>query len=1227
MTYAELHAGASSLAQRLTEAGIGAGDRVGVRISSGTADLYVAILGILICGAAYVPIDADDPDARAQELLGRAEACAVLGDQLRLTWRGAPVGELRPPTIEDDAWIIFTSGSTGAPKAVAVSHRAAAAFVDAEAQLFSIRTDDRVLAGLSVAFDASCEEMWLAWRNGATLVPAPRSVVRAGDELGGWLMQRRVSVVSTVPTLAAMWDESCLGEVRLLILGGEACPEALGWRLAAGREVWNTYGPTEATVVSTAAPVRVGEQITIGFAIAGWEVAVLDPDGEPVPLGEPGELVIGGVGLARYLDESLDAQRFAPVPALGWERAYRTGDIVIETPEGLRFVGRSDDQVKIGGRRIELGEIDAALSAAPGVKAALSAVRESAAGNRLLVGYVLGEVDPLEVRRWLRRRLPQSLVPQIVQLQEMPRGRSGKIDRNALPWPPPRDQVQLEVGEDELAGWLADRWTEQLGPVPISLDSDFFEIGGSSLAAAKLVSVLRERFPTVAVADLYNHRRLSELRDHLRELQGCSAAGADVCGSGSRRWIGAQLAALIGVIALGGPTWVIGTLVINRLFPGGIGPQVGWGWIAGGWLLFGTSPGQAMLVALGRRTLLARMRPGRYPRHGSLALRIWLIERLADIFALDTLAGTPWAARYARLIGHEVGQGARLGSIPSPTSLARIGEGATLEDDVDMHGWYIEGRHLIVGEVHVGAHARVGTRAMLMPGAHIGQGAEVEPAAVIEGEVPPGQRWAGSPARPVGRAGESWPQQAPPEARRSGLWKAAYAFGIFAYGLPALLAAAPGIVLLLLIAPWHPGASNLVLLALIWSAPSAAAFLLVYALLTALSFRLVSRLVRPGWHPAGGGVGWALWFSEALLASARDILFPLFSSIYTGPWLRLAGISVGRRAEVSTAVGLTALTKLGDLSFSADDVVFSGARSRGGWLQVTGIEIGEATFLGNGAVLDAGSRIGAQSLVGVQSTPPLSPPPETSWFGSPALELPRVPDRVDVRRTTEPPRSLIAARAAMELVRLLLPACVATVLGLLQFWGLEAAGRWFGVWAMPLAAAPLLLAGGVAATLFTVAVKWTVMGRYRAGEHPLWSFFVWRDEIVNSCQEQLAGSWLLEAALGTPLMSIYLRLMGSKVGRDVWCETLTITEFEQVTLRDGCALNRQSVVETHLFHDRLMRIGPVVVGEQATLGPASAMLPDSVLGDGCTVGGRSVVMRGERLPEGTRWHGAPVIAA
>ena len=179
-----------------------------------------------------MPVDADDPEERAELVFGEAGVCAVLGDHGSLTTLGAPLGLPGTPGPGDDAWVIFTSGSTGTPKGVAVSHGSAAAFVDAEARLFLVEEPigpgDRVLAGLSVAFDASCEEMWLAWRHGACLVPAPRALVRTGVDLGPWLEAQRITIVSTVPTLAALWPPDALEDVRLLIFGGEACPGRSG---------------------------------------------------------------------------------------------------------------------------------------------------------------------------------------------------------------------------------------------------------------------------------------------------------------------------------------------------------------------------------------------------------------------------------------------------------------------------------------------------------------------------------------------------------------------------------------------------------------------------------------------------------------------------------------------------------------------------------------------------------------------------------------------------------------------------------------------------------------------------------------------------------------------------------------------------------------------------------------------------------------------------------------
>lgn len=289
LTYSELIDQVSALAGELHRHGIRRGDRIGVRMTSGSRDLYLAILATMWAGCAYVPVDADDPEERAALVFGEAGIHGLFSDDGFRALAPAHPGDTELPQLDDDCWIIFTSGSTGTPKGVAVTHRSAAAFVDAEARLFCqdspLGPDDRVLAGLSVAFDASCEEMWLAWGHGACLVPAPRSLVRSGQDLGPWLIRRDITVVSTVPTLAGLWPAEALDNVRLLIVGGEACSQELVERLATGeREMWNTYGPTEATVVASATRLEPGKPVTIGWALDGWDLYVDDD----------GELIIGG---------------------------------------------------------------------------------------------------------------------------------------------------------------------------------------------------------------------------------------------------------------------------------------------------------------------------------------------------------------------------------------------------------------------------------------------------------------------------------------------------------------------------------------------------------------------------------------------------------------------------------------------------------------------------------------------------------------------------------------------------------------------------------------------------------------------------------------------------------------------------------------------------------------------------------------------------------------------
>ena len=372
LTYGQLWDAVQRVAGGLAAVGIGPGDRVGVRIPSGTAELYTAILGVLAAGAAYVPVDVDDPDERARTVFGEAGVARVLteGDLAVLTKRSATAAAAEPsPTTPGSssrparpAHRRASRSRTGRPPRSSTPRRGCSCRTHRSARATACWPDCR---SRSTRAARRCGS---PGAHGACLVPAPRALVRTGMDLGPWLVAQRITVISTVPTLAGLWRSEVLAGVRLLIFGGEACPPELAARLVGdGREVWNTYGPTEATVVACGALLTGEGPVRIGHALDGWDLAVVGPDGVHVAEGEVGELIIGGVGLARYLDAAKDAEKYAGVETLGWERAYRSGDLVRYEAEGLLFQGRADDQVKVGGRRIELGEVDAALLALPGV--------------------------------------------------------------------------------------------------------------------------------------------------------------------------------------------------------------------------------------------------------------------------------------------------------------------------------------------------------------------------------------------------------------------------------------------------------------------------------------------------------------------------------------------------------------------------------------------------------------------------------------------------------------------------------------------------------------------------------------------------------------------------------------------------------------------------------------------------------------------------------------------
>jgi non-ribosomal peptide synthetase-like protein len=332
---------------------------------------------------------------------------------------------------------------------------------------------------------------------------------------------------------------------------------------------------------------------------------------------------------------------------------------------------------------------------------------------------------------------------------------------------------------------------------------------------------------------------------------------------------------------------------------------------------------------------------------------------------------------------------------------------------------------------------------------------------------------------------------------------------------------------------------------------------------------------------------------------------------------------VGRGVEMSTVLAVPAMTTVNDGAFLADDTMVAPYEMAGGWLRVGQARIGKRVFVGNSGMVAPGRKLPKESLVGVLSAAPAKAKRGKSYLGMPPERLRRPGQDVDDALTYNPPRRLMAARAVIELCRLV-PMMVSAGVALVAVALVTQVARSWDAAAAVLLGGVVFLAVGVLAGLVAVVAKWALVGRIRVSEQPLWSSFVWRNELADNFVELVAAPWFAETWLGTPVVNVWHRAMGSRVGRGVWCETYWLPEADLIVLGDASTVNRGCVVQTHLFHDRVMSMDVVTLEAGATLGPQGVILPAAQIGAQATVGPASLVMRGESVPAHTRWQGNPI---
>lgn len=529
--YAELRVESIRLARRLRALGVGCEKKVALCLPR-SARYVIAVLAILRCGGAFVPLDPAYPAARRRFMLEDSGASLLIAD-------GACAMELQAGEITQDpdilfaasdaapilndsdfplpeaqalAYVIYTSGSTGTPKGVGNTHGGLRALAHAQRSAFGLLPDARVLQFASLSFDASIWEMTMAFGAGAALVVPDAQTPRLGDGLVQFMRDRRISAVTLPPTVLATLDESRLPEVQTLVVAGESCAPELVLRWGPGRRFYNGYGPSEASVaVSVEAWSDNGDNtgsLPVGRPLPNMQLHVLDADMRLVPPGVTGELYIGGAGLARgYLNrEHLTAASFLPDPyGPPGSRLYKTGDRGYRLADGrVQFVGRNDHQVKLRGFRIELNEIEAALMLHAEVRHAAVLVRRHGEGDHRLTAYVETH-DPAaharlseRLRGFLAERLPSHMVPAyFISLAAMPLTANGKIDRKALEALPENPQQEQQpdsanTGADAYAGEMERRlagiWAQVLNVAQVQPGQNFFELGGDSILAIQVVS-------------------------------------------------------------------------------------------------------------------------------------------------------------------------------------------------------------------------------------------------------------------------------------------------------------------------------------------------------------------------------------------------------------------------------------------------------------------------------------------------------------------------------------------------------------------------------------------------------------------------------------------------------------------------------------------------------------------------------------------------------------------
>lgn len=1267
VSYQELENRTNQLAHYLVQHNVAQGSIVGILLER-SVECYIAILAVLKIGAAYVPIETDFPDERINYIFSDLPFDAVLTssqqkNQKKLDWPTTYVLDEINEQVSNQStqrmvhqhseqdnlcYIIYTSGSTGKPKGVEITHASICHYVTVASSLYEMSPNDRVYQGFSLAFDASLEELWMAFANGAALVACTEKEVRSGVGLVSFLQQHHVSMFSTVPTLLSTL-EGQLPDLRLLVLGGEMCSSSLVKRWSRpGLRILNTYGPTETTVIATCFECEPDKEITIGKPLPGYEALIVDEHFHEVDVGQEGELCIGGAALARgYVNRPESTlEKFIVNPANKNQRLYRTGDLALKTASGdIQFAGRIDDQIKLRGFRIELNEIETVMMKYAGINQAIVSLQTLE--QPTLVAYLLldknNKFNSDDFKTFLRTSLPDYMIPQLIEvLDAFPLLSSGKVNRKGLPKPTQiKPNKAYQAPTTELEKEIALIWEKSLDCSMISVDADFFyDLGGHSLHAAKIISNLRKipELKNISILDLYKNPTITQLAKKFNDINARDAESREplvrekykapwwkyyLCG----------LAQFFGVLfqyALG--TWQLLAVFLFYTFDAAeysfISRESQLAFLA----LFLLLPVISLSIPIALKwLLLGRVKPGVYPLWGWFYFRWWLVHRLLrSLYLAKYMVGTPLNVLYYRLLGAKIGKNCHIGTAMIYThDLLSIGDNSSLGIETKCQGYIIEDGWLKIGSITIGDNCYVGSRSVVGLNTEIEDNAVVEEMSMLPDNtlVPQGLYYAGSPAVPANLPADHVTRQKIKIEESSMVENTL--FGILHYlGIEFLmimysLCLLPGISLI----GYYAEHGNY-LLTIFFAAPAGAIlFLSLYYLSIMFCKKIIMDKIKPGRYPLKSFYYFRYWVIAKMMDSEE--LFILADSLYMPMFMRLLGAKLGKKVEMGESPQIIPdLVTIKDGGFTASSVALAWPQVHGDSITFAPVSVGKKGFLGNLSFLPAGKKIGDAGLLGSLSIPPESNKSEeanTAWLGSPAVFLPKREVFVGYsdKDTYNPPRKLYCLRLAIEFIRIIIPSTFSLIIlfnlmCVMNFMVNHFSWLTLGL-VLPLA--ELCTVAGLVAVL--VALKWILLGRLKPLTRPIWDVFIWKNDVIEYTYSYFTASYFVDMVLGTPFAFLVPRCMGTKIGKRAYLDSSLFSEFDLINIGDDVCLNSEAIIQTHLYEDRIFKVSHVTINSGCNVGIASIVLYNTLMEENSSLGSLSLLMKGECLPANTEWAGIP----